>query len=491
MILFLGCIVSDEERRVINAIGDFPVGLDPAKDHGISASHIIGNLYESLVCLHSDQYTIIEGLADYWQIFDDQMTYQFHLKEGIRFHDGSSLTARSVAYSFQRQLELSPTSPLLNMIEKITALDSFTLEIRLRHVYAPFLYALTASTGLKAISQEALDTYGDEIGSYPCGTGPMKLKEWKQNDCISIEPFSQNLSQKPDVIEVIFKYYRDYFDGEQSLRKGDSDIKASIAGYSIDRLKWQGLINYTIGESLSTVFLGFNTKDEILSNLKVRKAILSSIDIRDLVHNVLRGNSLVASGPLPPVFNIGSVSSQDKYDPEAARKFFEEAGYRQPLRLRFFYLDLYRARNTGFEMLERGLEKIGIELDKVPFYSWEALNAACRSDSAQLSWMVWEADMLGDPENFLYSLFHSQSHYNFVQYHSESVDSLLELSRGESLRESRNLLYQEIIRQILRDTPAVWLYHPIPIYAYNQKKIDFLPVDPYNIIQYNLIRLNR
>jgi len=98
--------------------------------------------------------------------------------------------------------------------------------------------------------------------------------------------------------------------------------------------------------------------------------------------------------------------------------------------------------------------------------------------------------MLGDPENYLYSLFHSKSRYNFFQFENPTVDSLLQAARQEVNRNIREELYQHLIKEILADIPAVWLYHPFPIYAYNQEKINFLPVDPYNNIHYNQIWLN-
>jgi peptide/nickel transport system substrate-binding protein len=490
ILVSMGCNKSLDQNVIITAIDNFPDGLDPARDYGITETHIINNIYESLVVLNDDYETISEGLSNSWQISESRMTYRFHLIEGIRFHDESPLTAKTVAYAFQRQIHLNPDAPLFNMIKNIRVIDSLMLEIELNHVYTPFLYALTASTGLKAISQAALEVHGDNISHSPSGTGPFKIEIWNDKDYVTIEHVPQKRHPFSEIKRVIYKYYPEYFEGEASLRNGNSDIKVSVAGYSIDRLKWQGIINYAVGKPFSTVFLGMNTQDKILSDQRVRRAILCSIDIPNLVHNVLRGNSLVAKGPLPPGFNIGKLPEQEKYNLDIARNLKDSAGYPKPLTLKFFYLDRYRARKTGLEMMEKNLEKIGILLEKVPFYSWEALNSACRSDSAQLFWMAWEADMYGDPENFLYSLFYSQSRYNFFQYENPTVDSLLQVARQEANRKIRDLLYQHLIREILAGIPAVWLYHPFPIYAYNQEKIYFLPVDPYNNIHYNQIRLN-
>ena len=126
----------------------------------------------------------------------------------------------------------------------------------------------------------------------------------------------------------------------------------------------------------------------------------------------------------------------------------------------------------------------------ISFDSYTALNQACRSDSAQLFLNNWQADVLGDPENFLYSLFYSTSEYNFFHYMNPRVDKWLDSARVEPGWKERQKLYQKIVEQVMQDTPAVFLYHVIPVYAYNKRKIMSLPVNPYGIINYHQVLLN-
>ena len=98
---------------------------------------------------------------------------------------------------------------------------------------------------------------------------------------------------------------------------------------------------------------------------------------------------------------------------------------------------------------------------------------------------------MGDPENFLYSLFYSTSESNYFHYRNPEVDHWLDEAAKEPIREERNKLYQKIVNTILDDTPAVFLYHTRPHFAYNKEKIKYLPVNPYGIIQFNRIILNK
>ncbi len=141
-------------------------------------------------------------------------------------------------------------------------------------------------------------------------------------------------------------------------------------------------------------------------------------------------------------------------------------------------------------MIKHYLNKINVTLNYVTFSSWNTFNEACKSDSSQLFLTVWNSDVLGDPENFLYSLFYSRSQYNFMNYENEQVDRWLDSVRREPDREIRREIYTRIVGQIIDDTPAVFLYHVIPVFAYNRQRIRQLPVTPYGIIQFHRVLLN-
>lgn len=490
LVLAINCNTLIEDKVIIESLDAFPHGLDPARNFDPEEVHIYSNIYESLLKLDSDYHTIQSNLAESWEISEDKKLYRFHLRPGIRFHDGSPLTSGAVIYSFQRQVNLNPSSPLFNMIESFRMVDDLTFEILLKYPYAQFLYTLASVVGLKVVSKNALEKYVDNISFHPVGTGPLQLAEWEINNHISLIPFDEHRAYNRNLEKVIFRYFDDYFDQEEEFKSGKIDIQCSVIGYSIDRLKWLGLADYKFNKPISTVFIGFNNRSDILVNRKLRKALLFALNIPYLVYNILRGNSVVARGPLPPIFFDYQGICQEGYNFEKSIDMLREAGYSEGLSLDFFYLNRFRARETIFLMIKNELEKVHIHLNLIPFYSREELNNACRSDSAQIFWKVWESDVLGDPENFLYSLFYSKSEYNFLNYKQPLVDQWLEAARREFDTEKRQAIYRNIIKQILEDTPAIFLYHVIPLYAYNRHKIKYLPVDPYGIIQYHQIVLN-
>jgi peptide/nickel transport system substrate-binding protein len=467
-----------------------PTGLDPAKDFGVDAINIYSQIYETLVILDPDDKQITPHLAKDWSVSNDYKSYEFHLRENVKFHDGSKLNAETVTRSYLRQITMNQKSPLFSQIESINPKDSLTLEILLKSPNPIFLFNLTSPISLLAISNNLLNTSDSIIANHPVGTGPYKFENWDNNKSIRLSQFTDYWGNKGQPAEVNFKFFENNSDREESILKNKVDILYSISGFALDRLKWLGKIEYKVISPYSTIFIGFNLNDTILKNKEIREAILKCINLPELVLNILRGNSLIAKGPLPPsLFHYNNIS-QENYNPEEANQLLKDLGIKGKLKLKLFYPKEAFVRQTIFEFIKANLAKVGITLEIIPFDTWEEHNLACQSDSAQLFIGAWGSDVLGDPENFLYSLFYSTSEFNYFHYHNVKVDRWLEEAAQEPMREKRDILYQKIVKTILDDTPAVFLYHVKPHFAYNKEKIKYLPVNPYGIIQFNQIILN-
>lgn len=489
-LLFLNCDFNTRKTILFEGEDEIVNNLDPARSEEASESKIISCIYESLMQLGADYHTLQPEVAEEWEISRDLQAFRFQLKSGIRFHDGSPLNAEAVIHAFQRQITLNSSSPLFNMIDHIELLDSLNLEIHLKFPYAQFLYTLASPSGLKIISKNALAKYEDDIAIHPMGSGPFLVKEFLKNQKLHLAANPYYRSRSGQVDEVIIKCYSDYFSLEKDFRKQRLDLIYAVPGFSIDRLKWQGMVEYQVLPPLNVIFLGFNCRKAPFSDPRVRTAVLKAININELVNIIYRGKSLMAKSPVPPrLFGADNIQ-QAEFNLQEAKDLLSEAGYPDGFSAKFFYMARTRPRRTLIEAIEFYLQQLNINLEMIPFYSWSELNAACRSDSAQLIWNSWQADVAGDPENFLYSLFYSSSQFNFFQYRNPEVDRWLELSRLEPEWEKRQILYEKIIRQIVQDTPAVFIFHVIPVFAYNRQKIKELPLNPYGMVQYHQIVLN-
>jgi peptide/nickel transport system substrate-binding protein len=487
--LLIYCNFQSGGEEIIEGIEDFPLRLDPALALKPEEIRINSSIYESLVTLDPDQRTIRPCLAKKWVVSADQRVYTFTIQKNLIFHDLTTVNAPALSYGFQWQLSRNPSFPLFAMIDKVEAIDSLSLKIILKYSYAPFLYALASPVGLKAISKKAIQKYGDEIVRHPTGTGPFRLMQWKQNDHIILKFFRSYRHPGTNLDIIKYQWYKDYEVLQQKLENNEINTFFMVPGFFIDRLKWLGVVDYQVAPPTSTIFIGFNNKTPPFNIREIRQAVSYALNLEKMVSGIFRGNSVVARGPLPPVLFDYNEVGPHVYDPEKARQLMTEAGYPSGFTASFYYLDRFRARNTIFEAIQHDLANVGIHLRMTPFYSWEDLISASRSDSSQMFWIGWGSDMLGDAENFLYSLFYSGSPYNILHYENDRVDRWLEESRREPDMDKRRDLYLRIIDRIREDVPVISMYHTIQIYAYNRRKIRDLPLDPYGNIDYQHIIL--
>ncbi len=484
------CDFNQKSEVVSQGIEGIPAGLDPAYNTSGDEVQIYSQIYETLLRFGSDGKTLVPLLADHWQNSPDNKNFIFILKSHILFHDKTPLNADAACFSFNRQINLRKTFPLFEMIDSVTAVDSMTIRIRLKYPYALFPYTLTSPIGLIPISRRALEMYGDDIAHHPVGTGPFEIGEWQDSTQIVLNAFPNYHQGKGNIDKVVFRMYPKKSDFDRAILDQNVDIVYLVSGFFVDRLKWLGTINYKVLPSINTIYLGFNNSDPPFNDARLRKAVLHAINIPRLVFNINRGNAGIASDLLPTVFGLDSCSKQDGFDLEAAKNYMAELNKPRPLKAKFFFPEAGFVRQTILELLKADLAKIGIDLDVEMISTWSKHNNACRGDSAQLFLSGWQSDVLGDPENFLYSLFYSKSQYNILHYANRQVDRWLENARQEPDPKKREKLYRSIVNLIMEDTPAVFLYHVKPHFAYRKKKIKYLPVNPYGTIQYNRIILN-
>jgi len=179
-------VAGGHDTLVIGLLAE-PVTFDPTQIGDLNTSRVVRRVYEGLIGLKYGTYEVEPRLAESWTISDDELTYSFKLRSGVKFHDGTDFNAQAVKYSFERQTD--PDHPArgkltyryagnyLGPIASIEVVDDLNLVITLKKPLAPFLQNLTGMT-MSIISPAALDKYGDDIAQNPAGTGPYKLGEW-------------------------------------------------------------------------------------------------------------------------------------------------------------------------------------------------------------------------------------------------------------------------------------------------------------------------
>lgn len=339
-------------------------------------------IFDRLVTRDSD-FNYHPSLAEDWEVSEDGLTWKFYLKENIKFHDGSELTAHDVKWTLDTIKDPETGSPAQNDFEPLTEIvveDDHTVVIKLENPFPNMLFRLS-STPAGIMSKDSYNKYGDEYGSkYAIGTGPYKLKEWTQGDKIILEKnpeydwgpeFMEN-NGVPQIEEIVMKIIPEENLRLMELEVGNVHIVRDLTPTMIETIEDNDEIEIFTGGAPRLGYLAYATDKEPFNDVRVRKAINHAINKQEIVDHVFRGYAEVAHGYLPPILAEEYYTDSEKdgydYDVEKAKSLLKEAGYEDGLK---FTLSAENASNYGriAEVLQAQLREIGIETEIQMFES--------------------------------------------------------------------------------------------------------------------------
>jgi peptide/nickel transport system substrate-binding protein len=263
------------------------------------------------------------ALAQSWDISDDGLEYTFHIRKGVRFHDGTPLDAAAVEYNIRRMWDKkSPmystkaggqTGFVWKFLESVGTVDDHTVKVRLKQPFSEFLRMLAqGGNGSTAImSPTALQKYGDDIADHPVGTGPFKFKERIRGERIDLVRNDDYWGTVPSIDGVVFRPLPDPSARTAALRSGDVDMIAVPNPDSIDNLVNEG---YQLSEGIPphVWYLSFNMKDRYTSIPQVREAINLAVDREGMAKDLLRGSVQPAWG-VQALSAGGYIERKDAY----------------------------------------------------------------------------------------------------------------------------------------------------------------------------------
>lgn len=467
---------------IIQAVDALPEKLIPGLYTNYNELQVAFQIYETLLRLSDDRQTLLPHLASTWQYSADFKQLTLQLRDGIRFHDGTRLDAKAAKHSIDWLKGHNPASPYLAAIDSVLLVDARVIRIHLNRPDARFLYFLASGTGPVMMSKTALDSLGEHIFKHPVGTGPFKVISW-DTDRIRLQAFDLYRERKGNVPELHFVYYPYSGQLEKSMEEGKTDVVYAVHGSTIDRLQWSGKIDYIVNSSIMCNMLAFNLENELTGDPEIRKNLLSHMNTRKFVINMNRGTADLATNPLPPAFKGFSDLKQKPDDTEAdssSRPQMEQPGKT----LTLYYPESAFLRPTLLLGIKADIMKSGFDMELHPVKPSDDYFEITGRKSTPMFAYGWRSDILGDPGNFLWSLFHSESPYNFFHYRRSEVDTLLEKAIREFDTRKRHDHYRQIVKLVLEDTPAIFLDHLKEYYAYNVSKIKSISMTPYGIINY-------
>lgn len=490
------------DALVVGSIGE-PSTLVPLLASDSSSHDVAGHIYNGL--LRYDKNLKLEGdLAESWDVSSDGLTITFHLRKGVKWHDGEEFTSRDVLYTYR--VTIDPKTPTayadaFKQVKSAVALDRYTFRVSYDKPFAPAMESWGMEI-LPAHLLEGKDITKSELARHPVGTGPYIFREWVAGQKLVLEANRDYYEGRPYIDRYIYRIIPDNSTMYMELKSGSLDMMGlSPVQFQrqTDTKEFRSCFNKYRYPSSSYTYLGYNLRHPLFSDRRVRQALTMAINKDEIVHGVLLGMGQVAHGPYKPGTWAYNPRIRDfDYNPERARALLAEAGWREvngdgvlmkegkPFRFTILTNQGNAERLKTAQIVQRRLKKIGIDV-RIRVIEWASF----------LSQFIdkgnFEAVMLGwtiGPDPDLFDIWHSSKtgpkELNFVGYKNPEVDRLLEQGRGTFDQEERKRCYYRLQDILAEDQPYTFLYVPdaLPVVSARFRGIEPAPAG----IGYNLIK---
>lgn len=455
-VAFAGFGVAAAETLIV-AQGADPVTLDPHGQNDQPSARVRAQIFETLVG-HGYELEIVPGLAKSWEQVDE-LTWEFVLEEGVKFHNGDDFTGADVKYSFERIKELpSPAAFLIDSVDYVEVVSDYVIRIVLVDPFAPILAHL-AHPSNAIVNKRSVEEAGDDFGtSVAVGTGPFVFQSWTAGSDVRLARNENYWGEPAKVENVIIRGIPEGTVRAIELETGGADLVYNIEPNDELRLEGAAGIKLDKYQTLSNSYIGFNVEKEPFDNKLVRQAINYALDNQAVVDYIYTGQAVPNLGPLPPlVWGFSDDVRNYEYDPEKAKELLAEAGYPDGFKTTIWTNDSPQ-RMMIAEMFQADLAEIGIDVEVliIPWATYLEDTANGKHDMFILGWVT----VTSDPDYGLYALFHSSQFGNAGNrsfYANERVDELLELGRKEGDPDKRLEIYKEAQQFIVEEAPWAFL----------------------------------
>jgi peptide/nickel transport system substrate-binding protein len=445
--------------------------LDPHGMNDTATSNATSQIFERLTDYAADG-SVYGLLATEFEAIDE-LTWEFKLRQGVKFHDGSDFTANDVKASIERLIDPEAASPrafILNMVEEVVIVDDHTVQIKTNIPFAPLPAHLAHNAGsiIQASAIEEENNGGKTITEHPIGTGPFKLTTWDRGAEIKMERNEDYWGEKAKVDTLSFVVVPEDATRIAMLETGEAHA-VLVGAPDVARVEGMSQLDTVRIHGTRMDYLGFNMNKAPYDNMKVRQAIAMAVNKDDIVYGILDGQGVPAVGPLAPTVNgnYQGLTPLD-YDVEAAKALLAEAGFENGFNTTIFVNEGNKARADIAELVQHQLGQIGINVE-IKIVEWGAFLEQTAAGDHELFILGWTT-VTGDADYGLYALFHSSQHGspgNRSFYSNDRVDELLDYARSEADQPKRNEAYKEISEILVEEAPMVYLQHPDFVYGTN------------------------
>ena len=511
---FWGCNKKEESEKKFDsgpAYGDIMVdgsigdasNLIPLLASDSTSHDIAAMVYNGIVKYDKDL-NIVGDLAESWEVSPDGLVLTFHLRKNVKWHDGFPFTADDVLFTYKATIDPKTPTPYAGdflKVKKAEAPDPYTFRVTYDKPFAPALSSWGSAVLPKHLL-EGKDITKSPLARHPVGTGPYKFKQWITGQKIALISNRDYFEGRPYIDGYLMRVIPDMATMFLELRAGGID-RMGLTPIQFARQTNSNLFKRKFNKyrylSFFYTYLGYNLKNPIFADKKVRQAISYAINRKEIIEGVLLGLGQVATGPYKPgTWAHNANVKKYPYNPLKAKELLAEAGWKdgdgdgilekegRPFVFEIITNQGNEVRAKCAEIIQRRLAEIGIKA-KIRIIEWAAfvtdfINKR-KFDAVILGWTIPL-----DPDN--YDVWHSNKtapeELNFISYNNRDVDELLEEGRSTFDQNERKKCYDRIQEIIAEEQPYAFLYVPDALPIINAR---FRGIKPAPLgIGYNFIK---
>ncbi|WP_420239761.1 ABC transporter substrate-binding protein [Telmatobacter bradus] len=478
-LFFSGCHASRRDpRTVVFLIESSPANLDPRIGTDAQSQHIDELLFDGLVA-RDRSFHFVPALATRWEQ-PDPLTVVFHLREGVRFHNGKQLTARDVAWtldSMRNGTVVSPRTASYASVDSVEARDPLTVVFHLKH---PDNYLFTnLSTGALGIVPEGS---GKDFWKHPVGTGTFRFVSQQIDQDVVVERNTASWKLVPQIERVRFAVVPDAITATLELEKGSGDVAVnSLPMDALPELAKRPNLAMEDTPGTQIQYLAFNLRDPLLSDVRVRQAIACAMDRELIVRTLLLGRGQTAESLLPPAHWAwtGAVEHHD-YNPALAGKLLDAAGHPRGKDGVRFHLVMKTSTDEATRLLaavlQQQLAQVGIALD-LRSYEFATFYSDVTRGAFQLYSLRWIG---GNEQPDIFNFAYSSASFppkgaNRGHYVNPRLDALLSDAAQNLDQQKRKADYVEVQQILAHELPALNLWYRDSIVVHNRRLSNVVP----------------
>ncbi|MEO7367091.1 MAG: ABC transporter substrate-binding protein [Gemmatimonadaceae bacterium] len=456
-----------------------PRSLDPALSTDVPTGRAVGYVFDGLLRFTPDA-QVVPGLAKSFETAPDGITYTFHLRSGVKFHDGRPFTARNVLHSFERVLNPAtkggrgwPLYPIAGAkefadgkggknISGLSAPNDTTVVIRLKEPFAIFPKLLAMP-----VAAIVPDSVPANFGEHPIGTGPWKFVAWKHDDYLQFAKNEAYFGGAPKADSLRARIISEPSTAVAEFETGNVDLLYVPEG---ETRNWEQTDEKKAmlesAPALRVIYIAINTTRGPLADARVRQALNYATDAKGIIEGIVSGRGNLAAGVIPPAL-AGGDSTRKGYtrDVAKAKQLLAAAGFPNGIDV-----ELWSSQTPPFpriaQTVQANLKDAGVRV-KLIQRDASSMREAARAGQTDMALKDWFADY-PDAENFLYPLLHSANKGvggNVSFYSNPQFDKLVSDARREQDDAKRTAMYKQADEMAFNDAPMIYLFFYKELYA--------------------------